>query len=117
MVFNFRIVMRYENFNYSDKWEILKLLKDNKNVIEVIIGAVNNIDDQEWLEKLCLKYILNDDFGISRAAIYSIGDIARIFGNLLNRDVIEEKFAQVKDEKLKYVIFDVKSDFEIFLKD
>lgn len=108
--------MEYKNYNYTNKSEVIKMLADNKNVIEVIIGAINGIDDQKWLEEICMRYILDDDFGIARTAIYGIGDIARIYNKLLNRKTIQERFNQVKNEKLKFVIKEVNDDLDIFLK-
>lgn len=109
--------LKYQNFNYENKAEIKQMLNDGHNVSELIIGAINGIDDQQWLEEFCITYILNDDFGISRTAIYGIGDIARIYRKLLNFKIIKEKFAQIQNQKLKYVILDVEDDFEIFLKE
>ncbi|WP_312390886.1 hypothetical protein [Chryseobacterium sp.] len=109
--------MEYNNYHYTDKNNIQKMLDNNENIIEAIIGAINGINDQEWLEQLCLKYISSEDFGIARTAIYSFGDIARIYRQLLNRELIENQLSKITDEKLKYVIQEVKEDFEIFLKE
>ncbi|ANF49635.1 hypothetical protein A0O34_03330 [Chryseobacterium glaciei] len=109
--------MKYQKFNYTNKSEIEQMLNDGHNVSKLIIGAVNGVDDQLWLEELCTKYILNEDFGIARTAIYGVGDIARIYGKVLNFEIIKEKFAQIQDQRLKYVIQDVEDDFKIFLKE
>lgn len=108
--------MEYKNYNYTNKSEAIKMLENNQNVIEVIIGAINGIDDQKWLEEICIKYILDEDFGIARTAIYGIGDIARIYNNLINKKIIQDRFNQVKNEKLKFVIQEVNEDLNIFLK-
>ena len=92
------------------------MLENNQNVIEVIIGSINGIDDQKWLEEICIEYILDEDFGIARTAIYGIGDIARIYNNLMNKKIIQDRFNQVKNEKLKFVIQEVNEDLDIFLK-
>ncbi|MFP3593679.1 hypothetical protein [Chryseobacterium sp. SIMBA_038] len=109
--------MKYQNFNYTNKSEIEQMLNDGQNVSELIIGAINGVDDQQWLEELCINYILNEDFGIARTAIYGVGDIARIYRKFLNFEIIKEKFAQIQDQRLKYVIQDVEDDFKIFLKE
>jgi len=109
--------MKYQSFNYTHKSEIEQMLNDGYNVSELIIGAINGVDDQQWLEELCIKYILNEDFGIARTAIYGVGDIARIYQKLLNFEIIKEKFTQIQDQRLKYVVEDVENDFEIFLKE
>ncbi|MDQ1160203.1 hypothetical protein QE422_000571 [Chryseobacterium sp. SORGH_AS 447] len=109
-------IMKYKNYNYSDKSDVSTMLANNQNVIETIIGAINGIDDQKWLEEMCIKYILNDDFGIARTAIYGIGDIARIYKKLLNKKEIQKKFGKVTNENLKFVIKEVNDDLEIFLK-
>ncbi|AYM99599.1 hypothetical protein [Chryseobacterium sp. 3008163] len=108
--------MEYKNYNYKNKSEVIKMLENNQNVIEVIIGAINGIDDQKWLEEICIEYILDEDFGIARTAIYGIGDIARIYNNLMNKKIIQDRFNQVKNEKLKFVIQEVNEDLDIFLK-
>jgi len=108
--------MEYKNYNYKNKSEVIKMLENNQNVIEVIIGSINGIDDQKWLEEICIEYILDEDFGIARTAIYGIGDIARIYNNLMNKKIIQDRFNQVKNEKLKFVIQEVNEDLDIFLK-
>lgn len=108
--------MEYKNYNYKNKSEVIKMLENNQNVIEVIIGAINGIDDQKWLEEICIEYILDEDFGIARTAIYGIRDIARIYNNLMNKKIIQDRFNQVKNEKLKFVIQEVNEDLDIFLK-
>lgn len=107
--------MKYKNYNYANKSDVTEMLANNQNIIEIIIGAVNGIDDQEWLEEMCIRYILNNDFGIARAAIYAIGDIARIYKKLLNKREIQKEFDKVTDERLKFVIKEVNDDLEIFL--
>lgn len=109
-------MMKYKNYNYSDKSDVSTMLANNQNVIETIIGAINGIDDQKWLEEMCIKYILNDDFGIARTAIYGIWDIARIYKKLLNKKEIQKKFGKITNENLKFVIKEVNDDLEIFLK-
>lgn len=109
--------MHYQNYNYTSKSEVIKILDSNTNIIEVIIGAINGINDPEWLEGLCIRYILNEDFGIARAAIYGISDIARMYGKLSNRKVVEMQFTQINDQELEYAIKEVKDDLRIFLKD
>ncbi|UKB85074.1 hypothetical protein LF887_05455 [Chryseobacterium sp. MEBOG06] len=51
--------MEYKNYYFADKSEVVKMLNNNKDIIEVIIGAINGIDDPEWLEEICIKYILS----------------------------------------------------------
>lgn len=108
--------MEYKNYNYANKSDVTKMLANNQNVIEAIIGAINGIDDQKWLEEMCIRYISNDDFGIARTAIYGIGDIARIYRKLLYKEEVQKQFSKVTDEKLKFVIKEVNNDLEIFLK-
>lgn len=108
--------MKYENYECSSKSEVIKALDEHQNVIETIIGAINGIDDPQWLEELCVKYILNEDFGIAKTAMYGISDIARIYRKLLNREKIEKQFDQIKDQRLKYVIQEVNDDLKIFLQ-
>lgn len=106
--------MEYKNYNYSNKLEVIKMLNTN-NIIEAIIGAINGVDDQEWLEEICIKYICDKDFGIAKTAVYAIGDIARIYGRILNYELIKELFDKVEDQRLKYIIHEVNDDLDIFL--
>jgi hypothetical protein len=108
--------MEYREYIFTNKDEIIELLNKNQNVVEVIIGAINGIDDQKWLEELCIKYLFNEDFEIARTALYGIGHIARMYGTLLNKGLIEKQFVKIKDEKLNHVLQDVKDDLDIFLK-
>jgi len=108
--------MEYKNYNYTNKLEVTKMLEDNQNTIEVIIGAINGIDDQKWLEEMCIQYIFNENFGIARTAIYGIGDLARIHNTLIYKEIIQDLFNQVENERLKFVIQEVSQDLDIFLK-
>jgi len=108
--------MEYKNYNYTDKSEVTEMLANDQNVVEIIIGAINGIDDQEWLEDMCIGYILNKDFANARTAIYGVGNIARIYKRLLKRKEIQQEFDKVTDERLKFVIKEVTDDLEIFLK-
>lgn len=108
--------MEYKEYTFINKDEIIELLNKNQNVAEVIIGAINSIDDQKWLEELCIKYLFNEDFEVARAALYGIGHIARIYGRLFNEDFIKKQFENIKDGELRYVLKDVKDDLNIFLK-
>ncbi len=107
--------MQYENFNFESKYEIEKLLKsaNETDVPSILIGAVNGVDDLEWIQGILFSYIDNDDYWISKTAINLFGDLARIYGNL-NKNMILEKFKKIKREDLKYVIDEAIEDIEIY---
>jgi hypothetical protein len=108
--------MIYENYSFTSKSEVEKLLTDNnEDIKKAIIGAINEIKEWEWLQDLCLKYIFHDDFWVAKTAIDGIGDIARIHRKLdINK--VQYDFNQISDVRLKPIINSVMDDIEIFLK-
>lgn len=57
--------MRYENYSFKSKEEVIRLLNigSSENIVTALIGAVNGIEDSFWLEELCLGYLHHSDFG------------------------------------------------------
>lgn len=108
--------MEYENYLYTNKNSVELLLKnaDNKQIISVIIGAINGIDDWKWLQKLCLQYINHKDYWVSKTAISGIGDIARIHHKLDKEEVLG-CLKTVENEKLKDSISSTMEDISLFI--
>ena len=108
--------MEYQEFNYSDKNEIEKLLlsSDQELKIAVILGMVNGVNDWKWVQDKLLLLIFDDDFWIAKNAISSLSDIARIYRNL-EIEKVKLELDKIKDERLINVISDVYQDFKIFL--
>lgn len=108
--------MIYENYSFTSKSEVEKLLSgNNEDIKKAIIGAINGIKEWEWLQDLCLKYIFHNDFWVAKTAIDGIGDIARIHRKL---DIAKVKydFNQISDVRLKPIINSIMDDIKIFLK-
>jgi hypothetical protein len=108
--------MEYQEFNYTDKNEIEKLLlSSNQEVkIGVILGMVNGLNDWKWVQDKLLSLIFDDDFWIAKNALTSLSDVARIHKNL-EIDKVKRELDKVIDDRLKDVISDVYQDFNIFL--
>ena len=108
--------MEYQNFSYSNK-ELIELMlhsQEDADIVGILIGAVNEIDDWMWLQNLCLEYIEHKDFWISKTAISSLGDIARIH-NMLEKDKVIKLLKALKNPKLKETIDCALEDISIFL--
>jgi len=108
--------MIYENYSFSTKSEVEKLLShhDNDDIKKAIIGAINGIKDWEWLQNLCLNYIHNPDFWVAKTAITGISDIARIHRRL-NIEKVRNSFNQVSNERLQPIIKSTLDDIKIFI--
>ncbi|TRX34061.1 hypothetical protein FNW52_14725 [Flavobacterium sp. ZT3R18] len=108
--------MIYENYSFTSKSEVEKLLNgNNEDIKKAIIGAINGIKEWEWLQNLCLKYIFHNDFWVAKTAIDGIGDIARIHKKL-DVNKVKYDFNQISDERLKPIINSVMDDIKVFLK-
>jgi hypothetical protein len=108
--------MIYENYSFTSKSEVEKLLSgNNEDIKKAIIGAINGIKEWEWLQDLCLKYIFHNDFWVAKTAIDGIGDIARIHRKL-DITKVEYDFNQISDVRLKPIINSIMDDIKIFLK-
>lgn len=110
----------YEELRQFSKEETLLILNgDNplEDKVGAILGAVNSIQDQPWLERLCLNYINNEEEWIAAAAINGLGDIARIFRKLdVDRVLRELNSVKQKRENLAGKIDDAIDDIKIFIK-
>lgn len=108
--------MIYEDFFIEDKNEVEKILKNNNanDIISAIIGAVNGIDDWEWLQDICIRYMYNDNYWLASTSIMGISDIARIHRKI-DMEKIEESFKNIKNERLKPIIKMVEEDLKLFL--
>lgn len=109
--------MEYKSYLYNDKRSIELLLQtnDNEQIISAIIGAVNGIDDWEWLQQLCLKYINHPNYWVSKTTISSLGDIARIHHRLEKEKVLNH-LRTIVDRKLLGSINSVIEDIDLFIK-
>ncbi|MBF0316358.1 MAG: hypothetical protein HQK52_23270 [Oligoflexia bacterium] len=113
--------MKYETIKpMNSKEEVSRILKEansTRKKIDVLLGAIEGIDDQEWLQSLCLKYIDVDDIRVAHAAIQGCGYIARIFRKLDTELIIEKLSAVVqKHPELSCVVNDALDDMEMFMK-
>ena len=108
--------MEYENFCFNDKNEIEKMLKSSNelDIPKILVGSINGVDDWEWLQNLCLKYVNHPDFWVSTTAISGLSDIARIHG-FLEKEKVLKKISSLKNPKLKEVIVNTIDDISIFL--
>lgn len=109
--------MIYDNYSFKSKEEVIKLLDtdSSETIITAIIGAVNGVDDWFWLEELCLNYIHHSNFWVSKTAINSLGDIARIHKKLNVEKVLSE-LNLIEEDKLNRIIRETVLDIELFIK-
>ena len=108
--------MEYESFNYTNKQEIESLLATGSNdtIKRAIIGAVNGIDDRQWLEDICLRYVSHPDYWAAKTAINSLGDIGRIY-----QEVSQKVISALKDlnnDSLKGTVKEALGDITMFAK-
>jgi hypothetical protein len=102
------------------KDETLSILKESHSVkdkVKAIVGAINIIYDQVWLQEMCLKNIDHEDELIASAAISGLGDIARIFQKL-DFDLVVGKLSELKlkREELAAKIDEAMNDIKAFIK-
>jgi len=110
-------VMIYEEFSYSNKLEVERLLVSSKdNRIKALIGMINGIDDWKWVQDKILKFIHDDDFWVAKNAITGLGDIARIHGKL-EKDMVYKELSKLQNEQLFAVRDEAIDDIKMFLKD
>ena len=109
--------MEYENFHFKDKDVVMSSLSsgEQNKIVSAIVGAINGIEDNVWLEDMCLSYIHHKSYWVAKTALTGLGDIARIY-KTLNLQKIHYEISQISDEALTSVINDLKADLEIFVK-
>lgn len=113
--------MKYEELSIINKQEAEEILiKEDSNfeiVSKVIIASIAHIDDFNWLENLCLKYINYDSFWVQKNCINGLGDIARIYRKLNDLDNLYKILSRLEKEKPELIgeIKNLKEDIDIFL--
>jgi len=102
--------MEYESLNYTDKQQVEKLLAtcESDVIIKALIGVVNGVDDRQWLEDICLRYISHPDYWVAKTAINSLGDIARIYKEASEHVILALK--EVSNKDLKATVSDALED-------
>lgn len=78
------------------------------------MSALNNIDNLNWLQSVLIEYINNENFWISKTSINLLGDLARIYGNEIDKKMILKKLKTIKRADLKNIISETMEDIEIF---
>lgn len=104
----------YENFIFSDKGEIKKLLiqSEEMEIPKILIGAVNGINDLEWLQELLISYIKHDNYWVGKTAIHLFGDLDRIYPTLDKNKIINILQSIDRDE-FRHVINETIEDIKI----
>lgn len=97
--------MEYQNFCFSNKDEVVKMLNSNNQSTRVsaVVGMVRGIGDKMWLQNILMELIHDSDFWVSKTAISSLGDLVRIHRDL-NKELIINELKTIEDlEKIPYV--------------
>lgn len=114
--------MEYEDLNMITKDEVETILSkqvsDSVLISKVIVSSLKYIDDLDWLENLCIKYIKYNDYWVQKNALNGLGDLVRIYGKLNNLNCINILLDELNVEKpiLKGEIDNLKDDIAIFNK-
>lgn len=111
---------QYERPEVLSKEEIVGILNSYstpEEKVNAIVGAVNSIQDQEWLQELCLHLSNHKEQMVAGAAINGLGDIARIFGEL-DVKLVSEKLNAIRSERKDLIgkIDDALDDIRMFIK-
>ncbi len=108
--------MIYENFDYSDKEKVLELLSslNYQSRCEAIIGMVNGIPDQAWVLDRLLVLVNDENFWVAKTAINSLGDLARMYGEL-DLERVNCVLDQIIRKELEQEISETREDFDLFL--
>lgn len=74
----------YESIEVVTKEQALAILDNISNIsrdeiVQLLLGLYE-IEDKQWVQDLYLKFIINDDFWVSSAAITGLGHLARVNG-------------------------------------
>ena len=114
--------MKYEVIKpIASKEDVLLILRGKKSSssdkINALLGAVEGINDHEWLEALYLQYIEDYDYGVAHAAIQGLGYTARILRKL-NIELVVNRLLNLmkRKDRLFGVINDTFDDIEMFMK-
>jgi len=108
--------MQYENFFFDNKHEVEGILNHGspEEKVGAIIGAINGVDDSEWLQEICLRYCHDSDFWVSKAAINGLGDIARLHRSL-DKNRVVSVLGSIKDQRLLPIVRQTIQDITFFM--
>jgi|LakMenEpi03Aug12_release.lakeMendotaPanAssembly.Ray.scaffolds.fasta_scaffold632125_2 hypothetical protein len=106
-LFDFLIAMINEKVDF-EKDDVIQSL---------LVMSLNEID-YDLADKLCTKFIHNEDLDIRVISIQAIGHIARVYEKLINKDLYDDICKIYKDKKhpLCGYVEDALNDIQIFLK-
>ncbi len=109
--------MEYQSFFFDDKQKINQILSNgsDEEIVGAIIGAINGIDDSQWLEEVCLRFLNHSNFWISKAAINGLGDIARIH-RYLDTNRVLHALSLIDNERLLPIVKQTIQDIDIFVR-
>lgn len=97
--------MEYQNFCFSDKEEVIKMLNSSNQSerVSAVIGMVNGITEGIWVQNILLRLIHDNDYWVSKTAISSLGDLVRIYKHIDKDLIINELKSIIEPEKVPYV--------------
>lgn len=107
--------MEYESFKITSKSQIKSLLESNNRdlKIEAIIGMINGIEDELWVQNVLLKMINESDFWIAKNAISGLADIVRIHSDI-DVSLIVSNLLSISDNRLEVIVKEAISDINVW---
>ena len=108
----------YHSINLISKLEAkakLEVLEGEE--LCLLLLALSDLDDVEWVQSIYLKYVNDEDRWIASASITGLGHLARTSGQL-DKDLVIATLTDLKKVRmdLKGKISDAMSDIEMFNK-
>lgn len=84
----------YQEVKSLTKTKMIELLKNNniekQDIIDIILCTSMNNVSFKLAEKVCERFIRSEDLDIKYLAVVAVGHIARVYGRLINKKILEE---------------------------
>ena len=110
---------RYESIEHITKEQAELTLHNSSNIsrdeLVTLLLGLHEIEDAIWVHNQYLKYISNDDYWVSSAAITGLGHLARV-SESFEKDSVVYLLKKLSNERpeLESKIEDALNDIEVF---
>lgn len=95
----------------------MNLTISDKEKSGILLSALSDIDDIDWLENFYIQHTKSDNMNIAKLSLICISHLARMYGNInIDKVIPFLKELEKSNPEFMGVIQDVLDDIDIFVK-